>query len=74
MRVSGARLPIVLSKAKMQVAIEKSTRISRNNKVVKDTVLYNDDADYITVLFKYLATKLRKPKKLQVLRPKGLLN
>lgn len=74
MRVSGVRLPIVLSKAKMQVAIEKSTRISRNNKVVKDTVLYNDDADYITVLFKYLATKLRKPKKLQVLRPKGLLN
>lgn len=74
MRVDGVRLPIVLSKAKMQTDIEKATRISRNNRLVAGTVFYNDNAGYFTVLFKYLVTKLRGIKKSQVLITNPALN
>lgn len=74
MRVGGVRLPIVLSKAKMQTAIEKSTLVSRNNRLVADTIFYNDNAGYFSVLIKYLATKLRKPKEVQRLTAQEALN
>lgn len=74
MRVVGVKLPIILSKAKMQTNIENSTRISRNNRLVADTVFYNDNAGYFSVLIKYLVTKFRKSKETQVFRPKELLN
>lgn len=57
----GIKLPTVLSKAKMQTAIEDITHISRNNLLaVRDNWMYSDPAEYPLVLIKYLTTKLKQ--------------
>lgn len=57
----GLNVPTVLSKKKMQTAIEKMTKIGRNNKLaVKDNWMYSDPAEYPLVLIKYLITKAKK--------------
>lgn len=53
-------VPTVLSKKKMQTAIEGMTRISRNNLLATNSNwMYSDPADYTLVLIKYLSTKVK---------------
>lgn len=57
----GIKIPTVLSKAKMQTAIEDMTHIGRNNHLaVRSNWMYSDPAEYPLVLIKYLTTKLKK--------------
>lgn len=52
-------LPTILSKNKMQTYIERTTGISRWNRLAhKTNQMYFGEGDYIMVLIKYLSTKL----------------
>lgn len=51
----------IFSKSKMQTAIESVTGIGKNNlSATESNWMYKDPADYTLVLFKYLATKIKK--------------
>lgn len=56
----GLNVPTILSKKKMQTAIEKMAGIGKNNRLAtKDNWMYSDPAEYPLVLIKYLATKAK---------------
>ncbi len=54
---SFIKVPTILSKNKMKSAIENMTGIKRNN-IIADTWLYDNDANYLMVLYKYLKSHL----------------
>lgn len=56
----GNKVPTIFSKNKMQTAIESVTRINRNSELSNSTWCYNDEAGYVLILFKYLATRIQK--------------
>lgn len=57
----GMNVPTILSKKKMQSAIEGITHISRNNLLAtKTNWMYSDPAEYPLVLVKYLSVKAKQ--------------
>lgn len=56
----GINAPTVLSKKKMQTAIENMTGIPRNSRTAPSSnCMYRDPESYPLILIKYLATKIK---------------